>query len=252
MKTGSETKQMISVRDLYFDYEKTDPVLKGVSFSAVPHEKIGIIGANGMGKSTLMKILVGLILDFSGEVLISNHEVKKENLKHIREHIGFVFQDSDSQLFLNTIEEDVAFGPKNYGLSDDEVKRRVDEAISAVHIEAIRKKQNYKLSGGEKKLASIATILSMEPDIIIMDEPSIALDPKNRRNLIGILNELSALKLITSHDLDFIMDTCDRVMLLDDGRIIADDKTDVILSDKKLLEDHGLELPLSLQRRSVP
>ena len=252
MKTGSETKQMISVRDLYFDYEKTDPVLKGVSFSAVPHEKIGIIGANGMGKSTLMKILVGLILDFSGEVLISNHEVKKENLKHVREHIGFVFQDSDSQLFLNTVEEDVAFGPKNYGLSDDEVKRRVDEAISAVHIEAIRKKQNYKLSGGEKKLASIATILSMEPDIIIMDEPSIALDPKNRRNLIGILNELSALKLITSHDLDFIMDTCDRVMLLDDGRIIADDKADVILSDKKLLEDHGLELPLSFQRRSVP
>ncbi len=249
MKTQTETKQMIAVRDLYFDYEKENPVLRGVSFTAVPHEKIGVIGANGMGKSTLMKILVGLILDFSGEVIISGHVVTKDNLKHIREHIGFVFQDSDSQLFLNTVEEDVAFGPKNYGLSDDEVKRRGDEAISAVHIEAIRKKQNYKLSGGEKKLASIATILSMEPDIIIMDEPSIALDPKNRRNLINVLNELSALKLITSHDLDFIMDTCDRVILLDEGRIIADDRADAILCDKSLLESHGLELPLSLQRR---
>ncbi len=249
MNTQTDIKQVINVRDLCFDYEKENPVLKGVSFTAVPHEKIGIIGSNGMGKSTLMKILVGLILDFSGEVKICTHDVTKENLKHIREHIGFVFQDSDSQLFLNTVEEDVAFGPKNYGLSDDEVKRRVDEAISAVHIEAIRKKQNYKLSGGEKKLASIATILSMEPDMIIMDEPSIALDPQNRRNLINVLNELSALKLITSHDLDFIMDTCDRVILLDDGRIIADDSADVILYDKALLESHGLELPLSLQRR---
>ena len=173
----------------------------------------------------------------------------KENLSHIREHVGYVFQDSDSQLFLSTVEEDVAFGPKNYGLSDEEVKRRVEEALEKVHITHLRGKHNYKLSGGEKKLAAIATILSMEPDIIIMDEPSIALDPRNRRNLIGILNEISALKIITSHDLDFIMDTCSRALLLDEGRIIADGDVKEVLTDKKLLEEHGLELPLSLINR---
>ena len=162
---------------------------------------------------------------------------------------GYVFQDSDSQLFLSTVEEDVAFGPKNYGLSEEEVEKRVTDALEKVHITGLRRKSNYKLSGGEKKLAAIATILSMEPDIIIMDEPSIALDPRNRRNLIGILDEIKALKIITSHDLDFVMDTCERVVLLDEGRIIADGPSDTILKDKELLESHGLELPLSLSRR---
>ena len=125
----------------------------------------------------------------------------------------------------------------------------MDEALDKVHISHLRNKHNYKLSGGEKKLAAIATILSMEPDIIIMDEPSIALDPRNRRNLIGILNEIGALKIITSHGLDFIMDTCSRALLLDEGRIIADGSVKEILTDKKLLEEHGLELPLSLTNR---
>ena len=151
-------------------------------------------------------------------------------------------------MFLSTVEDDVAFGPQNYGLSDEEVEKRVSEALGKVHISELRKKQTYKLSGGEKKLASIATILSMEPDIIIMDEPSIALDPRNRKNLINILNDIHSLKLITSHDLDFIMDTCERTVLLDDGKIIADGKSKDILSDEALLTSHGLELPLRLQR----
>ena len=180
---------------------------------------------------------------------MAGHPVNKKNLSHIREHVGYVFQDSDSQLFLSTVGEDVAFGPQNYNLPDEEVKRRVDEALDKVHISHLRNKHNYKLSGGEKKLAAIATILSMEPDIIIMDEPSIALDPRNRRNLIGILNEIGALKIITSHDLDFIMDTCSRALLLDEGRIIADGSVKEILTDKKLLEEHGLELPLSMTNR---
>ena len=250
MKTGQsrDMRDLLYVEGLSFSYEKGEKVLKDVSLSVAGSESVGIIGANGTGKSTLMKILVGLYTDFEGVVRVAHHEVSAANLRHIREHIGFVFQDSDNQLFLSTVEEDVAFGPKNYGLPKEEVKRRVDEALAKVHIESLRDKHNYKLSGGEKKLASIATILSMEPDIIIMDEPTIALDPKNRRNLIGIMNELTATKLVTSHDLDFIMDTCERTILLNNGNVAADGPTDEILKDRKLLEENGLELPLSLSR----
>ena len=240
--------EILNIKNLSFTYEDGNEVLKDINLSAFAGESIGVIGSNGIGKSTLMKLLVGLRLEYKGELEVAGHPVNKKNLNHIREHVGYVFQDSDSQLFLSTIEEDVAFGPQNYGLSDEEVEKRVQEALEKVHITELRKKHNYKLSGGEKKLAAIATILSMEPDIIIMDEPSIALDPRNRRNLIGILNELECLKIITSHDLDFVMDTCKRVILLDDGRIIADGPAKEILKDRRPLEEHGLELPLSLSR----
>ncbi len=246
MKTGING-EALRIKNLSFSYEKGQKVLDGVNLVAQEGESIGIIGANGIGKSTLMKLLVGLYLDYDGILEVAGHQVNKKNLNHIREHIGYVFQDSDAQLFLSTVEDDVAFGPRNYGLSEEEVEKRVAEALAKVHIEELRKKQTYKLSGGEKKLSAIATILSMEPDIIIMDEPSIALDPRNRKNLIGILNEINSLKLITSHDLDFIMDTCERTVLLDDGRIIADGDTKEILKDRELLVEHGLELPLRLQ-----
>ena len=237
---------LIKIENLSFSYEKGEKVLDGLNLTVHDGESIGIVGANGIGKSTLMKLLVGLYLNYEGVLEVAGHPVNKKNLSHIREHVGYVFQDSDSQLFLSTVEEDIAFGPKNYGLSEEEVQRRVEEALEKVHISHLRNKHNYKLSGGEKKLAAIATILSMEPDIIIMDEPSIALDPRNRRNLIGILNEIDALKIITSHDLDFIMDTCSRALLLDDGQIIADGDVKDILTNKELLEEHGLELPLSI------
>lgn len=240
--------EILRIEHLSFEYEKGTPVLEDINFKACAGESIGIIGANGIGKSTLMKLLVGLYLDYKGTLEVAGHVVDKKNLNHIREHIGYVFQDSDSQLFLSTVEDDVAFGPKNYGLPPEEVERRVTEALEKVQITELRKKSTYKLSGGEKKLASIATILSMEPDIIIMDEPSIALDPRNRKNLIKILNSLNNLKLITSHDLDFIMDTCERTVLLDEGRLIADGKSSEILSDEALLTGHGLELPLRLQK----
>ena len=248
MKTGIHG-EILKIENLSFSYEKDEPVLQDINLHATDGESIGIIGANGIGKSTLMKLLVGLYTNYSGSLVVAGHEVTPKNLNHIREHVGYVFQDSDSQLFLSTVEDDIAFGPRNYGLSEEEVQQRVDDALSFLHIEHLRKKSTYKMSGGEKKLASIATILAMKPDIIIMDEPSIALDPRNRRNLIDILNKVKALKIITSHDLDFVMDTCERTVLLDDGRIIADGATDVILRDKELLTSHSLELPLSLSRQ---
>ena len=241
--------ELLKIEHLSFSYEKGQQVLADVNLVAHDGESIGIIGANGIGKSTLMKLLVGLYLDYEGTLEVAGHEVNKKNLNHIREHIGYVFQDSDAQLFLSTVEDDVAFGPRNYGLSEEEVEKRVTEALQKVHIEELRGKQTYKLSGGEKKLSAIATILSMEPDIIIMDEPSIALDPRNRKNLITILNEINSLKLITSHDLDMILDTCSRVILLSDGTIAADGPAQEILCDRALLEQHRMELPLSLMPR---
>ena len=246
MHTGI-TGELLTINHLDFSYEKGEQILYDICFRASSGESIGLIGANGIGKSTFLKLLVGLYTDYKGELKVAGHDVTRENINHIREHIGYVFQDSDSQLFLSTVEEDVAFGPQNYGLSRDEVERRVEDALSKVHIESLRKKQNYKLSGGEKKLVSIATILSMKPDIILMDEPSVALDPRNRRNLIGILNELKCLKIVASHDLDFIYDTCERTVLMHDGSIAADGPTRDILKNAELLEKHGLELPLRFQ-----
>ena len=240
----------IDVEGLSFSYEGGVPVLQDISFHVGENEAVGLIGANGVGKSTLLKLLVGLDLGFTGSIRVSEVPLEKRTLPKIREKIGYVFQDADAQLFMTTVGEDVAFAPRNYGLPEDEVEKRVTAALEKVHIPHLRDKAVYKLSGGEKKLASIATILSMTPDIILMDEPSVALDPRNRRNLIHIINEFDHLKLIASHDLDFIRDTCERVILMSGGRIIRDGKAEEILRDKDLLEENGLELPLSLSGSS--
>lgn len=243
--------QNIEVNHLTFSYGSGKEVLSDISFTASSKESVGIIGANGVGKSTLLKLLVGLLVEYTGKIVVNGLEVKKENLPQIREKTGYVFQDADSQLFMSTVYEDVAFGPRNYGYSETEVQRRVTTALRMVHIEEMRDRQIYRLSGGQKKLASIATILSMEPDMILLDEPSIALDPKNRRNLIEILNSINGLKMIASHDLDMILDTCERTILIANGKIVKDGKTEEILTDKALLETNGLELPLCLQERKV-
>lgn len=240
----------INVENLTFGYEKEYPILKSITFNAKENESIGIIGANGVGKSTLLKLLVGLNLNYEGNISIEEIPVQKKTLNRIRERIGYVFQDSDSQLFMSKVYDDIAFAPRNYGLSEEEVKKRVDKALEMVHIQNLKDKQIHKMSGGEKKMASIATIFSMTPDIILMDEPSISLDPKNRRNLINILNEFDHLKIIASHDLDMVLDTCERTILMADGKIIKDGYTKDILNDKNLLEENNLELPLSLQIRN--
>lgn len=240
------SQTMIAVHDLSFEYEKNIPILKNINFCVGSGESIGLVGANGAGKSTLLKLLVGLELSYHGSICMAGTTLSKKNLPAIRQKTGYVFQDSNNQLFMSTVYEDVAFAPRNYGLSQNEVDRRVASSLEQVHISELKNKQIYKLSGGEKKLASIATILSMTPDIILMDEPSAALDPKNRRNLIHILNELPQTKLIASHDLDFILDTCSRVLLLSHGEIIADGSALKILNNQELLEENSLELPLSL------
>ena len=237
-------ENIISVSDLSFGYDSKRKVLENINFQLKKGESVGLVGANGVGKSTLLRILVGLNTGFQGDVMVNNIPLEKKNLKTIRKNVGYVFQDADSQLFMSTVFDDVAFAPRNYGMSEAEVNEKTMEALKVVHIEQLKDKQIYKLSGGEKKLASIATILSTEPDVILMDEPSVALDPKNRRNLINILNRLNQAKIIASHDLNMIMDTCERTILLSDGKIIKDGNTKEILLDKELMEESGFELPL--------
>ena len=234
----------IDVEHVSFGYDKNHRVLEDICLHAGETDSIGLVGANGVGKSTFLKLLVGLSLDFTGDIRVEEIPVQRETLPQIREKIGYVFQDSDSQLFMSTAFEDIAFAPRNYGLPEAEVEKRVEKALEMTGITYFRDKQIYKMSGGEKKLVSIATILSMTPDIILMDEPSIALDPRNRRNLIRILNSFEHLKIIASHDLDMIWDTCERTILMAEGKIISDGPTKEILSDKELLESNGLELPL--------
>ena len=236
---------MIAFRNVSFSYGES-PVVENLSFSIKKGENVGLIGANGAGKSTIMKLMLGL-LSGSGEIIVDGLPMNKENLTEIRRKIGFVLQDSDNQMFMPTVYEDMIFGPRNYGLSKEETEKRVDDILSQLGLQELKHRHNHKISGGEKRMAAIATILAMEPEMILMDEPSTALDPVNRRTVINTVNRLPQTKLIASHDLDMILDTCQRVILLSHGAIVADGDAETILRDKVLLEANRMELPFCLQ-----
>ena len=239
---------MIEFQNVSFAYEKNCPVLRELSFRIDKGEAVGLIGANGAGKSTVMKLLLGL-LEGEGKILVDGTEVRKDTLPEIRRKLGFVLQNSDNQMFMPTVYEDMVFGPLNYMLSREEADARVDAVLARLHLEELKHRYNHKISGGEKRMAAIATVLAMEPEAILMDEPTSALDPYNRRIVINTIRELEQTKLITSHDLDMILDTCDRVILLSNGAIAADGAAQDILRDRSLLERHRMELPLSLMGR---
>lgn len=236
---------MIEFRNVSFSYGEA-PVVENLSFSIRKGENVGLIGANGAGKSTIMKLMLGLITG-SGEIKVDGLPMNKENLGEIRKKIGFVLQDSDNQMFMPTVYEDMIFGPRNYGLSKEETDRRVDAVLAQLGLQDLKHRHNHKISGGEKRMAAIATILAMEPEMILMDEPSTALDPVNRRTVINTINRLPQTKLIASHDLDMILDTCQRVILLSHGTIVADGDAETILRDRELLENNRMELPFCLQ-----
>ena len=237
---------MLEFRNVSFSYEPGTPVLDNLSFHIRKGETVGLIGANGAGKSTIMKLMLGL-LPAQGEILVEGMPVTKQNLSVIRQKIGFVLQDSDNQMFMPTVYEDMIFGPRNYGLTREEADARVDRVLKELGLESLKYRHNHKISGGEKRMAAIATILAMEPEMIVMDEPSTALDPVNRRRVISTINSRKETKLIASHDLDMILDTCQRVILLNHGRIVADGEAETILRDQALLEANRMELPFCLQ-----
>lgn len=239
---------MIRFQNVSFSYDASHPVVENLNFSIASGETVGLIGANGAGKSTIMKLLLGL-LDGESGITVGGLPLNKENLSEIRKKIGFVLQDSDNQMFMPTVYEDMIFGPRNYGLGKEETEKRVDNVLRELGLTELKHRYNHRISGGEKRMAAIATILAMEPEAILMDEPSTALDPVNRRTVINTINRLPQTKLIASHDLDMILDTCQRVILLSHGRIVADGDAETILRDRELLESNRMELPFCLQGR---
>lgn len=236
---------MIEFKNVNFCYEPEHPVLKDINLTIEAGESVGIIGANGTGKSTLMKLLLGL-LPYEGDIRVDGLRVEKKNLAVIRRKLGYVLQDSDNQMFMPTVFEDMVFAPRNYGMSASEAEAKVDAVLEKLGLQYLKHRYNHKISGGEKRMAAIATILTMEPEAIIMDEPSIALDPYNRRAVINAVNEMTMTKIIVSHDLDMVLETCRRVVLISGGQIVADGPAQELLRNKPLLEQHRMELPFCL------
>ncbi len=238
---------IVEVKHLRHVYPDGTDALRDVSFRITHGESVAIIGANGAGKSTLLLHLNGYLIPSAGEIRIGDFPLNRETLPEIRRTVGMVFQDPDDQLFMPTVREDVSFGPLNLGLPGEEVERRVADALRRVDAAHLQDKAPYHLSGGEKKRVAIATVLSMSPDILVMDEPTNGLDPYARRQLIGLLREFRHTKIFTSHDLDMVMELCERVIILHRGEVMADGPAAEIFQDEELLAACHLEKPLSMQ-----
>jgi len=238
---------IIQANNLKYTYPDGRQALNDVTFQIVHGESVGIVGANGAGKSTLLLHLVGVLFPDEGEVRVGEIPVIKKTLPVIRQSVGMVFQNPDDQLFMTTVYDDVAFGPRNYKLPEEEVEKRVKNSLETVGILHLMDRPPYKLSGGEKRAAAIATVLAMQPDLLIMDEPSSALDPKSRRRLITLLQRFEHTKIIATHDLDMVLELCERTIVLSDGKVITDGPTKEILTNEELMEKCGLETPLGLQ-----
>ncbi|HET6597524.1 MAG TPA: ATP-binding cassette domain-containing protein [Anaerolineales bacterium] len=232
----------LQVQDLHFSYHDGHAALRGVTFQVCEGDKVALVGPNGAGKSTLMLHLNG-ILTGQGEVNVGGKRLTRENLSAIRSMVGLVFQNPDDQLFSPTVFEDVAFGPLHMGLPMNEVESRVNAALEAVRMTGFRDRLSHHLSVGEKKRIAIATVLSMDPQILVLDEPSAGLDPRARRTLINLLRELPITMLVSTHDIRLVQELFPRTIVMDEGIIVADGRTNDILGDEALLTAHGLEKP---------
>ena len=236
------SNDVLSVNDLHFSYPDGHVALSGVSLKLYEGDKVALVGPNGAGKSTLMLHLNG-ILGGKGEVEIAGMRLTRDNLPAIRARVGLVFQNPDDQLFSPTVFEDVAFGPLHMGLSEAEVRARVDTALEAVRMTAYRDRLSHHLSVGEKKRIAIATVLSMNPSLLVLDEPSAGLDPRARRTLIHLLRDLPITMLVSTHDMAMVKELFPRTVVMDEGRVVADGPTSEILENETLLTAHGLEKP---------
>jgi len=235
-------KKAIEIESLSYSYPDGQQALKDVNLSIGVGESVALIGPNGAGKSTLMLHLNG-ILRSDGMIRVLGEPLEDKNLKRVRSKVGLVFQDPEDQLFSPTVFDDVAFGPINMGYSEDEVRRRVREALEGVGLEGYEGRSPHHLSVGEKKRVAIATILSISPEILVIDEPTSNLDPRAKWELIELLRGLPVTKIVASHDLEMVKALCERTILLDKGKVIADDSTHRIMSNTPLLVRHGLARP---------
>lgn len=242
----------IEVKDLCFRYRDGIDALRGVSFSVESGECLGIIGPNGAGKSTLLLHLNGLLPEDGrreGSVTVFGEPVGDANLHTVRRRVGLLFQDPNDQIFCPTVAEDVAFGPQQFGLNDEQIKLRVAESLAKVGLTGFERRAPHHLSGGEKRLVCLAGVLACEPDVLVLDEPTSNLDPRSKRDLKALLAGIPITRIIATHDLELVVELCSRVIVLDKGQVAAEGPTMQLLSDERLMLEHDLEKPHILQHR---
>ncbi|NJK71962.1 MAG: energy-coupling factor ABC transporter ATP-binding protein [Synechococcaceae cyanobacterium SM2_3_60] len=232
---------MLRVQNLSVHYPNGHLALQGVSFAVAAGERVGVVGVNGAGKTTCFLSICGVVPASQGQIVLNERPVKP---RQFRPEVGLIMQNPDDQLFAATVAEDVAFGPTNMGCTD--VPQRVERALEAVGLGAVAERSPHQLSGGQKRMIAIATVLAMQPQLLLCDEPSANLDSRSRRRLINCLRDLPQAMLIAAHDLEFILELCERVLLFDAGQVVADGATRHILADPALMTAHGLEVPYSL------
>jgi cobalt/nickel transport system ATP-binding protein len=241
---------VIEVRALTFAYPAGPTALEAVSLHIFPGESVGLVGPNGAGKTTLFLCLAGVLPIAPGTIRVAGLDPSiVAERRRLPAKVGIIFQNSEDQLFCTTVLDDVAFGPLNLGLSADEVRQRVKDSLQRMGAEDLEQRSPQLLSGGEKRRVALAGVLAMRPDIFLLDEPSMYLDPRGRSDLLGLVSSLPGTRILASHDLEMILQTCERTLLLDQGRLIADGRTRELLANAALMEAHGLEVPYSLRSR---
>ena len=250
----SQPVPSLELRHLSFRYPSGRTALDDVSCSVLPGERIAVVGPSGAGKSTMLMHLNGLLpspsvtTDSEAQVFIHSAAVTKSRLREVRRKIGYLFQDPDDQLFCPTVREDVAFGPLNLGLDQQEVLQRVDRSLKMVDLPEHGPRNPSQLSTGERKRVCLAGVLACEPSILVLDEPTSNLDPRARRHLLEILKAFSGTQIIATHDLEFVLDLCQRVLVLDGGKLQADGPVEAVLANAGLMDRHGLEVPWRLRK----
>ena len=240
---GVPGRGTVELEHVHYRYPDGFEALRGVDLRIGAGEKVALVGPNGAGKSTLMLQLNGTLRPAHGSVRVAGLAVGKETIRRVRSEVGLVFQDPDDQLFSPTVFDDVAFGPLHMGLPADEVHRRVERALAAVGMAAFAHRVPHRMSLGQRKRVALATVLSMDPSILVFDEPSAGLDPRGRRELIALLRGLDQTMLVSTHDMRLVADVFPRTIVMDGGVVAADGPTSAILADEALLEAHGLEAP---------